>query len=70
MIITARGELKEQVRGVLIKRNVADFIADQNAVATQPCQLGSKLATGVGFCSRATEPVAVSKRTRWPCLAA
>ena len=49
MFITARDELEEQVCGVLVKWDVANFIADQNAVATQRRQLRGELAAGMCF---------------------
>ena len=48
MFVAARDELEEQVRSVLIERDVADFIADQDAVAAQPGQLRGEFPAGVG----------------------
>ena len=47
MFVAARDELEEQVRGVLIKWNVADFIDDQDAVAPQLRELSGELASRV-----------------------
>ena len=48
MFVAACDELEEQVRSVLIERDVADFIADQDAVAAQPGQLRGEFPAGVG----------------------
>lgn len=49
MFIAARDELEEQVRGVLIKGNIAHFIADEHAVSAQPREFCGQFATGVSF---------------------
>ena len=49
VFVTARDELEEQVRGVLIEGDVADLVADQHAVTAKPGQLRGELAAGVSL---------------------
>jgi len=49
VFVAARDELEEQVRRVLIEGDVADFVADQYAVAPQSDQFCGELAAGVGL---------------------
>lgn len=35
MFVATRYELEEQIRGVLIERDIANLVTDQHAVATQ-----------------------------------
>ena len=39
--------MEEQVRGVLVERDVADFINDEQAVTAESGQFGGEFAAGV-----------------------
>ena len=56
MFVAGRDELEEQVRGVLIEWDVADFVADQHAVAAQPGQLCGEFPARIGFLEAGDPP--------------
>lgn len=47
MLVAARHQLEEQVRGVLPERDVADLVDDEQPDAAQPGQLGLQSTGGV-----------------------
>ena len=49
MFIAARYELEEQVHGVLVERDVADQVDDEQDVAAQPDHFGGEFPAGVSF---------------------
>ena len=44
MFVAGGHELEEQVRGVLVERDIADLVDDQQTVTAQPDELGSEFA--------------------------
>jgi hypothetical protein len=70
VFVAAGDELEERVRGVLFNRDVADFINYEEPVAAQFGEFLSVFPRRWASWSRATQPVAESKRTRCPALAA
>lgn len=49
MFVATSDELEEQVRGVLVKGDVADSVNDEQAVAAEFREFMGKLPSGVGF---------------------
>ena len=49
VFVAGRDELEEQVCGVLVERDVAHFVNDQQAVAAQPDKFGGKFPARVCF---------------------
>jgi len=56
VFVAGRDELEEQVRGVLIEWDVADFVADQHAVAAQPGQFRGEFPARIGFLEAGDPP--------------
>ena len=56
MLVAGGDELEEQVRGVLLERQVADLIDDDQGVAAQPGQFPREMAVAVGV-GQAGDPV-------------
>ncbi len=70
LFVAGRDQLEQQVRGVLVERDVADLIDDEQPVAAELLQLGLE-AAGLMSGGEAGDPVlAVSNRTECPARAA
>jgi hypothetical protein len=69
VFVAAGDQLEEQVRGVLIERDIAHFVNYEEPVAAQLGQFLGEFPAGVGFLEPGGPP-SRSKRTSCPALAA
>jgi hypothetical protein len=70
VFVAGGDELEEQIRGVLLEREVADLVDDDQPVAAQLDELLWEPACAVGVGEAVTQSVAVANRTRRSGLAA
>jgi hypothetical protein len=64
VLVAGGDELEEQVRGVLLERQVADFVDDDQPVAAEPGQLCGRRPRRWASVRRVTQSVAVANSTR------